>query len=517
MAELTPEERQARNEAFQVFQRELGTRVSNRKNTQLIADFLDKKEGSEPAIRSAFTRFPPSVRDKALSLLDRYIGPINSVKKTDPWDEAARQNVFLRPDEVSTVRLDPREDARLIDWLGIQDKNQQLDQLLGEEFAQGGGYQGYVNPWRTGGRKINVLEQERVDAPGPFYEELRRSGLTPGELQAVENYIFNENVRTKQGSFKKDIVKRIDSAIDKADKAQSWTSFPERDVPLYRGEALYGDQPSPEISQIYEKNRPTSFSPGFQAVHQFAGGLVRSPETKGQQARRVIYAVTDYGDDVRPKLLVPGYETEIIAPSASRFEVIDKGFLRASPFIETPNDTEIIKLKQLYGVNPATAAVRGATEAISKNPAGVAGGAAMALLNDKVAEAIAKDDYKTAATEAAKDVALGAAAETGLRQVAAPIAKRVAPAAAARVAPYVAGAARVGIPAAVGTGLFMQGKTGSALDTLTNKAATVVPGLKSDPQTDVGRRAGKAISNEAKYLLNSVLQNRVPYLGGRLF
>lgn len=75
----------------------------------------------------------------------------------------------------------------------------------------------------------------------------------------------------------------------------------------------------------------------------------------------------------------------------------------------------------------------------------------------------------------------------------------------------------MGIPAAVGTGLFMQGKPGSALDTLTNKAATVVPGLRANPKTDVGRRAGRTISNEARYVLNSVLQNKVPYLKGRLF
>lgn len=171
----------------------------------------------------------------------------------------------------------------------------------------------------------------------------------------------------------------------------------------------------------------------------------------------------------------------------------------------------------IFNRDPISSAVSGAVEGLKRNTAGAAGGAAMALLNDKVAEALAKDDYKTAATEAVKDVALGAATETGLRQVAAPLAQRIAPAAAARVAPYVAGAARVGIPAAVGTGLFMQGRSGSALDTLTNKAAEVVPGLRANPKTDLGRKAGKTVSNEAKYFLNSILQNRVPYLDGRLF
>lgn len=171
----------------------------------------------------------------------------------------------------------------------------------------------------------------------------------------------------------------------------------------------------------------------------------------------------------------------------------------------------------IFGKDPVTSAAKGFMEGVRRNPAGAAGGAAMTLLNDKVAEALAKDDYGTAATEAAKDVALGAAAETGLKQVVAPLAQRVAPAAAARVAPYVAGAARVGIPAAIGTGLFMQGRTGSALDTLINKAATVAPGLKANPKTDIARRAGSAISNQARYVLNSILQNKVPYLKGKLF
>jgi len=171
----------------------------------------------------------------------------------------------------------------------------------------------------------------------------------------------------------------------------------------------------------------------------------------------------------------------------------------------------------IFGANPVAAAAKGAVESVRQNPLGVAGGAAITLLNDKVAESLAKNDYKTAATEAAKDIALGAATETGLTRVATPLAQRIVPAAAARVAPYITGAARVGIPASLGTGLFMQGRTGSALDTLTNKAATMVPGLRANPQTDVGRRASKTISNEARYMLNSILQNKIPYLKGRLF
>lgn len=171
----------------------------------------------------------------------------------------------------------------------------------------------------------------------------------------------------------------------------------------------------------------------------------------------------------------------------------------------------------IFGKDPITTAAQGAIKAVKDNPYGTAGGAALTLLNDEVAKAIAKDDYKGAATAAAKDVLLGAAAEAGLKNVAAPLLQRAAPGVAARVIPAVAGAAQYGIPAAVGTGLFTQGRSGSALDTLVNKAATVVPGLKPNPKTDIGRRTGDAILNEGRYLLRSILQNRVPYLKGRLF
>jgi hypothetical protein len=171
----------------------------------------------------------------------------------------------------------------------------------------------------------------------------------------------------------------------------------------------------------------------------------------------------------------------------------------------------------IFGADPVSSAAYSALQNIQKNPYGTAGGAALTLLNDEVAKALAKDDYKGAGIAAAKDVLGGAAVEAGLKNVATPALQRAAPGVAARVIPAVTTAARYGIPAAVGAGLFSQGRTGSALDILANKASTVVPGLKPQPETDVGRRAGRTISNEARYVINSLLQNRVPYLKGRLF
>ena len=189
------------------------------------------------------------------------------------------------------------------------------------------------------------------------------------------------------------------------------------------------------------------------------------------------------------------------------------------PYQTRPYDqgTETYK-RSYHGVaDPSAAVLDQAIRGVKNNPYGAAGGAALTLLNDEVAKAIEKDDYKGAATAAAKDVLLGAAAETGLKNVAAPLLQRAAPGVAARVISAVAGAAKYGIPAAVGAGLFSQGDTGSALYTLVNKAAPVVPGLKPDPKTDIGRRTGDAILNEGRYLLRSILQNKVPYLKGKLF
>lgn len=159
-----------------------------------------------------------------------------------------------------------------------------------------------------------------------------------------------------------------------------------------------------------------------------------------------------------------------------------------------------------YSADPITSAVRGASELVRQNPLGVAGGAALTLTNEDVAKAIEQNQYGQAATAAAKDVATGTAIEQALKLAGAGL-QRTAPQAASKVLPLVSRAAGVGVPAAVGAGLIFEGRTGSATERLVNKAADVVPGLRANPRTDVGRRAG----NEARYILNSLLRGRLPY------
>ena len=367
--------------------------------------------------------------------------------------------------------------------------------------------------------KMLAIRERFKTNPEAYRAALDEIGVFDNDLKAIDKYTFFQ-----PGWDEGTTVDRINRAAELVHSLpDSAYAYSTKESPLYRG-AKIDPSSIPAAGGQFSFDRFQSFTPDILTAASFTkGNLPFDPNNFGAHrnmdpnARQTLFKIEQDPSGRFNYLKTPGSsETEVLSRPRAQFVVEDK---KVFPFNEKDlyGDVNLVRLRQIYGVDPIGASVGGAAEGLRRNPVGVAGGAALTLLNDKIAEALAKDDYKTAATEAAKDVALGAAAETGLKQVVAPLAQRVAPAAAARVAPYVAGAARVGIPATVGAGLFMQGKTGSALDTLTKKAATVVPGLRSNPQTDVGRRAGKAISNEAKYLLNSVLQNRVPYLGGRLF
>ena len=158
----------------------------------------------------------------------------------------------------------------------------------------------------------------------------------------------------------------------------------------------------------------------------------------------------------------------------------------------------------LFAGDPVTASLKGASGLIGGNPRGALLGAASSLLNPEVAKAVEKDRYGDAASAVARDVATGAITEAGIR-AAAPIARQFVPGLVRAAAPV----ARFAGPVGVGAALFSQGQTGSLTDVLTRKAANVVPGLKADPKTDLGRRAG----NEFLYMLNQFRQGKTPYIG----
>jgi hypothetical protein len=57
--------------------------------------------------------------------------------------------------------------------------------------------------------------------------------------------------------------------------------------------------------------------------------------------------------------------------------------------------------------------------------------------------------------------------------------------------------------------IFNQGQSSSATSAVVNRAAKTMPGLKPNPQTDIGRRAG----NELQYIGRQLSEGRLPYTG----
>jgi len=491
-----------KNNAFQDFNRELGLRVSKRKTQELFGSFLNKQEGSQESLEEMFQSFPGSAKEKALRLLNKYKtgfepAPLN------PWEIASKENIFQIPDFGSTS-LDPYQDKLLSKWLGIHDPKK-IDNLVEDtSFAGESVTNAAIHPWRTGGEKIDVLANESIENPGTFYKEIKNSGATPKELQHLQNYIYNEDVRTKSGKFKKDVTKSIDSLAQKASESQSWASFPEKQYVLFRGENIKKSEDIPELGAIYSKDRPTSFAASLSSTDQFMGGMTHPDKNPG---RKVLYAVTEYSDEAKPKLLIPGQESEIIAPSSSKFKVIGKAKLQNHPgFYNPETDIELIKLKQLYGLDPAGAAIQGGKNLLRRNVTGAALGASTALLNPEVSESVKKDRYGEAAGVVARDVVGGALTEAGIK-AAAPTAARYAPGLVRAAAPF----ARFAGPVATGAALFSQGQKKSLTDVIIRKAAEnpipFTPRVNPDPKTDVGRRAG----NELLYMFNQLGRGKIPY------
>lgn len=168
----------------------------------------------------------------------------------------------------------------------------------------------------------------------------------------------------------------------------------------------------------------------------------------------------------------------------------------------------------LYSQDPVSAAARGAKEMVRRNRTGAALGLSGALLNPEVARAVERDDYRKAGTIVARDVALGTAAEAGLRAAAPTIASRL-PAVATALAPVT----RFANPALTGVGLLAEGRSGSLTDVLTRKAGehpiSWLPSVKPDPRTDLGARAGRAITNEWNYILKTLSKGKTPYFNDK--
>jgi len=156
-------------------------------------------------------------------------------------------------------------------------------------------------------------------------------------------------------------------------------------------------------------------------------------------------------------------------------------------------------------MDPVTASVGAIKNVVKQNPVGTSLGVATSLLDPDLPKAVEEDDYLKAGEVVARDVLGGAATEQALK-----VAGKYIP----RLAPVVPILGKVS-PVVTGAALVSQGKEGSLTDVITTKAAeNQIPFLPSNapnPETDWGARASRAITNQGKYILNSLLKGQIPY------
>lgn len=129
-------------------------------------------------------------------------------------------------------------------------------------------------------------------------------------------------------------------------------------------------------------------------------------------------------------------------------------------------------------------------------------GLAAGLMDPEVARQLEANEPIEAAAALGTNVVVGGAVGDVVRNIV-ERATKTSPAARARMTRM----AGILGPVALGAGLFMQGQSGSPVETALRKASGTVPGLKPQPETDIGKSA----ANEARYIIQSLIQGRMPY------
>jgi hypothetical protein len=344
-----------------------------------------------------------------------------------------------------------------------------------------------------------------------YENQLIKQGANPQALEFLNDYIeFEPNWKNAAS------VESINSLANIAqNNPNPIYSYSLKEGPLYRGAKLSA---SPSVGETIESSRFRSFSPDINIAGPFVNEgppldfSLSDEEFKKQlqesnKNQKVLFQVQPDSPGQFNYLITPGAaEPEVLSRPGAKYVVEAK---ETFPFQQRgmTGDIDFIKLKQIYGLDPLTSSIQGGINLIKENAPGATAGLALSALNPDVAKALQDNKYQRAALSLGKDVALGAGAEAGIK-----LAGRYTPVLASAVAPV----ANLAAPVVTGAALFMQGKPGSLTDILSKKAAnnpvSWLPAVKANPKTDIGARASRAISNEARYAIGQLLKGRLPYM-----
>ena len=349
---------------------------------------------------------------------------------------------------------------------------------------------------------------------------LRRAGGSEQEIDFLHSYIgMEDNIRLNSRQYE-DGKKGISNLIGKAVQSENPNIWFRPNETLYRGSRAPADKPIPGIGEIVEWDRFRSTTPDPEVAKRFAsidGGFTyldsdTAKKRFGEGNRGRIEVIEPLRGGLRLGNPLEGEDPEVLL-KPGKFKVIDRKTLLRPNF----ESIEFLKYRQIHGVDPTGAALGGGADLLRRNARGAVTGAALSAANPEVAKQVERGQYGRAAETVGRDVVGGAVAEAALRR-AAPAVARAAPAVARIAAPVLSAAAPVlnaATPVVAGAALFNQGRTGSLTDVLARKVSRVIPGLKPDPETDLGRRAGNFLTNETAYAFGQLRSGKLPYSGNK--
>lgn len=370
-----------------------------------------------------------------------------------------------------------------------------------------------VAPEYRGEQIKRFVDRLSTDDNVAYESALVKQGANPQALKFLDDYIeFDPEWKTKNA------VDQINALTQIAhDKPNPVYAYGLKEGPLYRGTKL---DASPGVGETVKLERFKSFSPDINIAGPFVNEgppldftmndeAFKQREEIERRKQKVLFQVQADSPGSFHYLITPGAgEPEVLARPGSEYLVEAK---QTFPFHQRgmTGDIDFIKLRQLYGIDPVGAGIKGAADVLKRNASGVAIGVAASALDPSIAQQIEKKQYTDAAKNIASDFVLGATAEEGIKRLA-PLAGRHAPSLV-----KIGAKASLLAPIAIGAALFSQGKPGSITDVITRKAAqkpvSWLPSVKPNPRTDLGSRASRAIGNEARYVWQKVLSGKLPY------
>jgi hypothetical protein len=356
----------------------------------------------------------------------------------------------------------------------------------------------------------NLIDRFGVaDIPGAYENAFANQGIQPEDLKKIQDYT-RFGLDWKSGNSIETINRLTEIAQSNPSEIYSYST---KESPLYRG-ARVDPATIPSVGETFSFNRFKSFTPDVLLAGSFIRGHkpydMDNPtsyrETNPNKVKTLFQIQQEPSDKFKYLITPEANEPEVLSRPSAQYLVEDK--LRL-PFNQRgmKGDVDLVKLRQLYGIDPVSAAIKGGLNLAKENIAGTAIGAGFAALDPTIAKQIEKNNYGQAATSIARDVVFGGIAEEGLK-----LAGKYAPGLTRAVAPI----SQTVAPIFAGGALAMQGKSGSLTDVLTNKAAanpvSWLPSVKANPKTDIGARASRAITNETRYVFDQLLKGRIPYI-----